>query len=223
MTALVTEKEFIIENQIFTFKTYSGKPEGFHKQIKQVHGREVLLLKEAHEDIAADGIYTLFQDNIYKNTTLNILTADCLPVALMGENGMAMIHAGWKGLKLGILKNPKLSQLKPSKAFLGPHIGKCCYQVSDDFFENFPKSPRYFPKKGSSPHFCLKSEATNQLKSVFPGIDVESSRKCSMCKKSLNSYRRDKTNQRNWNTLEKRSLSSNLFKAGARPNGSKSV
>ena len=222
MTSLVTEKKFTIEDHSFTFKTYSAKPKDLHKQVRQVHGKEVLLLNKACGDIAADGVYTLFQKSFYKNTPMNILTADCLPIALMSSKGMALIHAGWKGLSLGILKNPCLDPLKPSKAFLGPHINKCCYQVSLDFFESFPESLPHFPKEECPPHFCLKSEATNQLKSTFPGIEVESSKKCTMCEESLNSYRRDKTTQRNWNTLEK-GHSSNVFKSEARPNGSKSV
>ncbi len=206
MTILVVEKEFIIDDHLYLFKTYSSKPEGLQKQIKQVHGREILSLKETREDVLADGVYTLFQKNQKKNIPLSVLTADCLPIALMSNKGMAIIHAGWKGLKLAILKNPCLNQLSPSKAFLGPHIGKCCYQVSEDFFRNFPESTPYFPKKGQPPHFCLKSEANNQLKSIFPGINVESSEKCTMCDASLNSYRRDKTTQRNWNTIEKKAL-----------------
>ena len=206
MTALVTEKDFIIGDHLFTFKTYSSKPTGFYKQIQQVHGKEVLLLNETCEEIPADGIYTLFENNPKNIKPLSILTADCLPVALMSNKGMALIHAGWRGLYLGILKNPCLNQLAPSQAFLGPHIGKCCYQVSKDFLKNFPKSPPYFPKDRHHPHFCLKSEATNQLKSLFPSIKVEVSKKCTMCTESLNSFRRDKTTQRNWNTLEKRVL-----------------
>ena len=81
---------------------------------------------------------------------------------------MARFMLAGGDLNLGILKNPSLNQLAPSKAFLGPHIGKCCYQVSKDFLKNFPKSTPYFPKERQLPHFCLKSEATNQLKFVFP-------------------------------------------------------
>ena len=31
-------------------------------------------------------------------------TADCLPVALAGEDTVAMLHAGWRGLAAGVLE-----------------------------------------------------------------------------------------------------------------------
>ena len=202
----MTTEEFIVDHHLFIFKTYSSRPKDLDQQIKQVHGKEVISLNEANKKVPADGVFTLFKNKKDQLPVLNILTADCLPIALMSINGMALIHAGWKGLKLSILKNPVLSQIKPTEAFLGPHIGKCCYQVSKEFFDNFPKTTPYFPKKGSPPHFCLKSEAISQLKSTFPEIKIRTSTTCTMCCPSLNSYRRDKTAQRNWNTLEKRPL-----------------
>jgi polyphenol oxidase len=202
---ILTEK-FIISDNLFFFKTFSSKPEGHTKQIKQVHGREVLSLKEVNEETPADGVFLFSEEVSTQNQSLNILTADCLPIALMSKSGMALIHAGWKGLRLGILKNPNLIKLNPSHAFLGPHIRKCCYEFSKDFFDNFPKSSPYFPVKDALPHFCLETEATNQLKSTFLGIKVSQSTLCTSCSESLNSFRRNKTSYRNWNILEKSTL-----------------
>ncbi len=33
-----------------------------------------------------------------------VVSADCLPVAVVGEGAVAMLHAGWRGLAAGVLE-----------------------------------------------------------------------------------------------------------------------
>jgi polyphenol oxidase len=57
-----------------------------------------------------------------------VLTADCLPVALSGPGGVAILHCGWRGLAAGILA-AGAEAVAATDAAVGPGIGACCYEV----------------------------------------------------------------------------------------------
>ena len=66
-----------------------------------------------------------------------VLTADCLPVAVIGEGAVAMLHAGWRGLAGGVLAEGvravrELGATGPLTAAIGPGAGPCCYEVGDE-------------------------------------------------------------------------------------------
>lgn len=63
-------------------------------------------------------------------------TADCVPVALVGDHSVAVVHAGWRGVAGRIVVNAIDAIARfddhPHTAVIGPHIGPCCYEVGDD-------------------------------------------------------------------------------------------
>ena len=65
-----------------------------------------------------------------------VFVADCLPVALSGPRGVAMIHCGWRGLAAGIVQRG-VEEVDASAAAVGPGIGPCCYEVGDEVREAF--------------------------------------------------------------------------------------
>ncbi len=65
-----------------------------------------------------------------------VMVADCLPVALAGPGGVAMAHAGWRGLAAGILERAA-SRVDAEAAAIGPGIGPCCYEVGDKVLSHF--------------------------------------------------------------------------------------
>lgn len=65
-----------------------------------------------------------------------VFTADCLPVALRGPGGVAMLHCGWRGLAAGILARGA-EAVGATDAAIGPGIGPCCYEVGDEVLEAF--------------------------------------------------------------------------------------
>jgi len=65
-----------------------------------------------------------------------VFTADCLPVALSGPDGVAMLHCGWRGLAAGILA-AGAEAVGAVDAAIGPGIGPCCYEVGDEVLETF--------------------------------------------------------------------------------------
>jgi polyphenol oxidase len=65
-----------------------------------------------------------------------VFTADCLPVALYGPGGLAMVHAGWRGLAGGIL-GKAAEAVGADRAAIGPGIGPCCYEVGEEVLSAF--------------------------------------------------------------------------------------
>ncbi|HET6830433.1 MAG TPA: polyphenol oxidase family protein [Solirubrobacterales bacterium] len=65
-----------------------------------------------------------------------VFVADCLPVALAGPEGMAMLHCGWRGLAAGIA-GAGAGAIGATAAAIGPGIGKCCYEVGDEVLAAF--------------------------------------------------------------------------------------
>jgi YfiH family protein len=60
-----------------------------------------------------------------------VLVADCLPVALAGPGGVAMLHCGWRGLAAGIVARGA-EAVGATSAVVGPGIGPCCYEVGGE-------------------------------------------------------------------------------------------
>jgi len=65
-----------------------------------------------------------------------VFVADCLPIALRGPGGLAMVHAGWRGLAGGIV-TAAAEAVEATSAAIGPGIGSCCYEVGDEVLEAF--------------------------------------------------------------------------------------
>lgn len=65
-----------------------------------------------------------------------VFVADCLPVALAGERGVAMIHCGWRGMAAGIVERG-VEEVGATAAAVGPGIGPCCYEVGDEVRDAF--------------------------------------------------------------------------------------
>ena len=65
-----------------------------------------------------------------------VFVADCLPVALAGDEGLAMLHCGWRGLAAGIV-GAGAEAVAATAAAVGPGIGPCCYEVGEEVLAAF--------------------------------------------------------------------------------------
>lgn len=77
-------------------------------------------------------------------TPLMLLFADCVPVVLARPSipAVAVVHAGWRGLAAGIVgRTADLMGALPGSddliAFVGPHIGACCFEVGEECASQF--------------------------------------------------------------------------------------
>jgi YfiH family protein len=178
------------------FKVFSEKPSFEFLSVHQVHGTEILSADSHDLSLqSADGITVT---RAYAGPALAIKTADCLPIIVLGKNGYAALHAGWKGLAAGILSSEKLKAIEPDFFFIGPFIHACCYEVSSDFEKYFPASKALASKNGKV-CFDLGLEAETRINLIFPGAHVKVSPVCTSCDKHFHSYRRNRTDKRNWN------------------------
>jgi YfiH family protein len=65
-----------------------------------------------------------------------VFVADCLPVALVGPGGLAVLHCGWRGLAAGIVA-AGVAAVEANAAAVGPGICPCCYEVGEEVLDAF--------------------------------------------------------------------------------------
>lgn len=147
---------------------------------RQVHGTR--LIEQPAEFAEADG-HVLREPG----TAALVFTADCLPVAVAGPKGAAMLHAGWRGLASGILA-AGVEAVEATSAAIGPGIGSCCYEVGEEVLDAFSDLGEGI---ADGRMLDLPEVARRQLAAA--GVErVESAGLCTSCEADLFfSHRRD--------------------------------
>ncbi len=122
-----------------------------------------------------------------KALTPLVQVADCLPIALAGEGGVAMAHGGWRGLAAGVVASTA-EAIGARAAAIGPGVGACCYEVGDEVLEAF--SDLDAVARGR----MLDLTAVARAKLAAAGVEtVSSADLCTSCSSDLFfSHRRDK-------------------------------
>ena len=91
-------------------------------------------LKDPYDPVPeADGLITHTPE-----LALMAFGADCVPILLEGDGVIGAVHAGWRGTAKGIAaKAVAEMDCDPSRirAWIGPAIGLCCYEVGDEVRE----------------------------------------------------------------------------------------
>lgn len=151
----------------------------------QVHGVHVHALREPprerDRDLEADGQATRLE-----GVAPLVLVADCLPVALSTGDGVAMLHAGWRGLAGGILERGVatlrgLGARGDLHAAIGPGAGPCCYEAGEEVHAAVGHSV--------GANVDLKAAAAERLRAAGVGT-VEDVGICTICDERFFSHRR---------------------------------
>ncbi|MCS3430559.1 polyphenol oxidase family protein [Klebsiella sp. BIGb0407] len=121
---------------------------GGYISIKQIHSSDVWVCDdnispEHSKKIQADAIVCHSEDK-----TISIITADCIPLIIASSDAeiISVVHAGWKGLAQGIIKNTltEIQKLNVSQSELffciGPHILPCCYEIKEDLIQSIKET-----------------------------------------------------------------------------------
>jgi polyphenol oxidase len=117
-----------------------------------------------------------------------VFVADCLPVALSGPGGVAMLHCGWRGLAGGIVTSGAAA-VGATDAAIGPGIGACCYEVGEEVLDAFADLG---PGIASGRMLDL-AEVTRRLLERAGVERVETAGLCTSCEPELFfSHRRDR-------------------------------
>jgi YfiH family protein len=116
-----------------------------------------------------------------------VFVADCLPVALYGPGGLALVHAGWRGLAGGIV-GAAAEAVAADRAAIGPGIGPCCYEVGAEVLNAFADLGDGI----AAGRMLDLPEVARQLLAAAGVSEVESAGLCTSCEQELFfSHRRD--------------------------------
>ena len=103
---------------------------------RQIHSSLVHRAEAGARGEAGDGLWTEERD-----LPVLAMSADCLPIALArvggDQPGVAVLHAGWRGLLAGIVAEGVRVLGGRTHAAIGPGIGPCCYEVGSEVAEPF--------------------------------------------------------------------------------------
>ncbi len=172
---------------------------------QQVHGNKVVWISKDMVGAGARSFDTAVPETDAMVTDLAkvalvVLSADCLPVVLVesGKNLIGAIHAGWRGTLSKIVgKTVEMmveagADVSAIKAFLGPAIGECCFEVGTDIYDRFSDAFR-LPSQVGSPRLDLVALNETILKNA--GVkpeNIDNIGLCTVCRQDLFfSWRRD--------------------------------
>ena len=133
VSTLVGDEPSAVEENLSRIRTtMDGRPAAW---VRQVAGDGVVLVDEGRFSGEGDALVSGSE-----GLPLAVAIADCVPVALVGDGVVAMVHSGWRGTLKGISgKAVKEMGDHPSsvRAYIGPGIRRCCYEVSDEIAAKF--------------------------------------------------------------------------------------
>jgi len=200
------EPAAVAENRERFFGGLGLRPEQIVR-VRQVHGREVLVVTAAlaarpgfprllaEEGVAADALVT---DR--PGVALAVSTADCTPILLFDpvHRAVAAVHAGWPGTAKRVAVEALLAMRRsygsdPADclAAIGPSIRGCCYEVDGPVTEAMasalPHWERYaVPTRPG--HWRLDLARVNRALlegAGLPGAQIEDLGFCTGCRTDL--------------------------------------
>ena len=174
---------------------------------EQVHRAKISIvpaLGQPRQYAGVDGLITTVE-----NQPLGIFTADCVPVFVSARDGevVGVLHAGWRGVQGKILARAvrllnRRWRIRPReiRAWMGPFIGPCCFEVKWDVARHFPGARRRSKDRWTVDlGRALKRQAAalgiRWAQPAAPG--------CTMHGSHWHSYRRDQTAHRQVSLIRK--------------------
>lgn len=157
--------------------------------VRQVHGDVVIAVDGPGVAADADGLVTEA-----RRLPLVVATADCLPIILEGDRSVAVVHAGWRGVAVGVIGSgiEAMRALgdKPRRAAIGPSIGPCCFEVGPEVIAAIGGFASTTAEGTRSADLWSAAEAQ------LTGLDVWRSDICTFTDPAYHSFRRDGTRKR---------------------------
>jgi len=160
---------------------------------KQVHSANVAVVRRVDRGRGAFEFDSAIDDTDAMVTQerglpIAVFSADCLPIFLydVKNKTIGLIHAGWQGTAGGVLINTARVLIEefgcnPTNLLVafGPSIGRCCYEVGEDFRRIF--SHGLVEREGRL-YLDLVAENFFQARSFgIPEKNVSICAKCTSC------------------------------------------
>ena len=130
-TLVGDEPSAVAENLSRIRKTMDGRPSAW---VRQIAGDGVVRVEDGRFAGEGDALVTEGA-----GFSLVVAIADCVPVALVGDGVVGMVHSGWRGTLKGISGKAakEMGDLSTVRAYIGPGIRQCCYEVSEEIAGKF--------------------------------------------------------------------------------------
>ena len=158
------------------------------------HGARVLAVDGPGMHGPADALFTAREDLV-----LWITVADCFPLFVTAGRTRALGHCGWRGVAAGLVEAVIAESARSSglataslRAWVGPGIGPCCFEVGPEVAQRFPESS--IRRDGQRLRLDLKGEILRRVQSAgLPSHAVLLSSSCTCCdSERFFSHRRDR-------------------------------
>ncbi len=122
---------FFSNKLIEIFFTFKGSDVQWDNtaSMHQTHSSKILHVERSGV-YEADGLYT------GSRVPLLIKVADCVPVFFWNNETIGVVHAGWRGVFLGIIGN-LIKTIGKGYYILGPSICGECYEVGEELYNKF--------------------------------------------------------------------------------------
>lgn len=186
----VGDEDTCVDSNIITLKNQLDIK--YITMMNQTHSNIVLRAREQGGNLDCDAMYT---EN--RNVVCAVLTADCIPILITEKTGniIGCIHAGWKGLKTGIIENffGKINSIQRHdfRVLLGPCISQNNYEVNDEIMSHFLSYSKRFKKNNFGNYYMdLRLIAYDILTEL--GITNVTISECCTYNDDFYSYRKDK-------------------------------
>ncbi|MGE0615664.1 MAG: peptidoglycan editing factor PgeF [Bacteriovoracia bacterium] len=186
---------------------------------KQVHGDRCVEVRARQQVCGETDALCTAQTGL----PVGVVTADCVPILLAHADGghVAAIHAGWRGTIARIVRHtwdsfPKDWPRRDWVAAIGPAIGPCCYEVSEELAARFASDfSNLHPAEILPRRRHLDLQAVNRQELTALGIQkIDVLRLCTRCQETtaagenpvkkplFHSFRRDGAGTRQWSIIE---------------------
>ena len=126
----VGDSELAVAENLSLIREATGG--GHSAWVRQVAGDGVVRVSEAGLAGDADALVSSSE-----GLPLVVAVADCVPVALVGGGEVGMVHSGWRGTLAGISGKAACEMDGNVRAYIGPCIRRCCYEVSWELAGSF--------------------------------------------------------------------------------------
>jgi YfiH family protein len=183
------------------FEVYSEKPNLPIIQVHQVHSNIVVPYQDEDlSHIQADGI--IAQLDLLEHKCLAIKTADCLPLLFLSKQEVALIHAGWVGIRDKIHLDQKVQQMNPESVLIGPSIRRESFEVQKDFYQHFSEEKYFYKDSTGKLFFDLQQKVIDDILCSMPNIEIYDTNIDTFKDNHFHSYRQNQTSERNWNIFK---------------------
>ena len=173
-TVVGDDEDAVAENRSRIKIAMGDRPSAW---VRQVAGDGVVEVKEPGFAGEADALLTR-----RKGCALVVAVADCVPVALIGEEVVGLVHSGWRGTLAEISHKAARAMDGETRAYIGPCIRGCCYEVSEELANEFAE--RFGPEVVSGRYLSLPDAIVRTLQEAGVG-EVHDLGLCTGCRPDL--------------------------------------